>query len=112
MNQRMSNLLFSGYIFGAPIYILTNAYADSKLKLEKYRNKQLDSYETARYKTEFEAAKGGITENIPLHMMMAMAWPLFAPIMAIPYIVTKTKKVDNGVNGVTNGVNGEIKPNQ
>ena len=111
MSQRMSKLLFSGYIFGAPIYILINAYADSKCKLEKYRNKQLDSYQTARYKTEFEAAKGGITENIPLHIMMSIAWPLFAPIMAIPYIVTNTMKVNSGVNG-EDVVNGEIKTNQ
>ena len=108
MNPRAINILFNGYLAGAGAYIIGNAYVDSKRMAEKWRNNQLDDYDKRRYKTEFEAARSGMFDNIPIHLFSAFAWPVFGPIMAIPYIVTNNNKVNNGVDGV----NGETKPNQ
>ena len=113
MIRRTFNILFSfnGYIAGAGAYIIGNAYFDSKRMVVKWRNNELDDYDKRRYKTELDAARGGMTVNLPFHLLGAFAWPVFGPIMAIPYIVTNNNKVNNGVDGV-DGVDGETKPNQ
>jgi hypothetical protein len=92
MNPRTVNILFNGYFAGAGAYIVGNAYLDSKRMVEKWRNNQLDDYDKRRYKTELEAARSGMFDNIPMHLMGAFLWPVFAPIMAIPHIVTNNKK--------------------
>jgi len=75
-------------------YIVSNAYFDSKRMVEKWRSNQLDDYDKRRYKTEFEAARAGMTENMPFHLLGSTCWPLFWPMMAIPYIVTKNSHND------------------
>lgn len=92
MNHRTFNILFNGYLAGAGVYIIGNAYFDSKRMVEKWRNNQLDDYDKRRYKTEFEAARAGMADNLPLHLITAFAWPICAPIIAIPYIITNNNK--------------------
>jgi hypothetical protein len=94
MIQRMSNILFNGYLFGAATYIVANAYGDSKRYLEKYRNNELDQYEYKRFKNEYDAAQHGLYESLPIYLMGSWAWPLFAPLTIIPYIITKPNKVN------------------
>ena len=92
MNPRTFNILFNGYVAGACAYIIGNAYVDSKRMVEKWRNDQLDDYDKRRYKTELEAARGGMSDRLPLHLFGAFAWPVFGPLMAIPYIITNNNK--------------------
>lgn len=92
MNIRLLNILFSGYFIGACAYIVGNAYIDSKRMVKKWRSNQLDDYDKRRYVTELNAVKDEMLMYIPVHIMCSFMWPVFTPLMAIPYLVSNNKK--------------------
>jgi len=93
--------VYGAYMSGIGLYIMANAYIDSKYELTRFREGKTEAFDVRWHKIHDDrcAARYGAVKDFPIHLMSSVLWPIMLPINIVPYVVVKMTP-RNGVDAV------------
>ena len=92
MTYTYNDILIGTYWYGIIIYDIVLIYNNSKNKLKKYKNNELNISESSLIKNEWDAAKYGASEFFATNLLESFLWPFNLLSNILPYIVLKLNR--------------------